>query len=108
MAVTLPLLFMSYSIDDGEFAQRLRNDLQAQGYDVWIDKIGLQPGTADWEEALRQAIRRARAVLLVASPSSRSSSHVKDELRISKMYGQPLIPIWARGDEWMDSIPLGW
>lgn len=102
------MLFMSYSIQDEAIAGRVKGELQARGYNIWIDKVGIAPGTPDWEEALRNAIRNARAMLLLASPTSRNSRHVKDELRIGNMYRLPLVPIWVSGDEWMDSIPMGW
>jgi hypothetical protein len=34
---------------------------------LYIDKVGLKPGTTDWEQALRDAIDVAQAVLLIAS-----------------------------------------
>jgi hypothetical protein len=103
-----PVLFMSYSIQDEAVAARVKAELQGQGYTIWIDKVGLTPGTPDWEEALRNAIRNAGAILLLASPASRNSRYVKDELRIGSMYGLRLIPVWIYGDEWMESIPIGW
>jgi len=90
-----PFVFLSYSRTDSEFVARLRTDLHAQGIEVWIDKEGIQPGTPDWEQALRTAIRAAHAVLLIASPNSRSSRYVKDELRIAGMYQRPVYPIWG-------------
>lgn len=108
MAHSAPMLFVSYSIQDEEIAARVRAELEAQGYGIWIDKVGLTPGTPDWEEVLRNAIRNARAILLLASPASRNSRFVKDELRIGNMYRLPLVPVWVYGDEWMESIPIGW
>jgi hypothetical protein len=103
-----PFVFLSYSRTDSEFVARLRTDLHAQGIEVWIDKEGIQPGTPDWEQALRTAIRAAHAVLLIASPNSRSSRYVKDELRIAGMYQRPVYPIWAEGTQFMDAVPIGW
>ncbi len=101
-------VFISYSRADREFVTRLISDLQAQNVSVWVDEAGLQPGTPDWEEALRHAIRQSFAIVLVASPSSRKSRYVKDELRIASMYQCLVLPIWVDGEEWMDSIPMGW
>lgn len=100
-------VFISYSRQDGEFVARLQADLQARGIHIWIDHQGIKPGTPDWEEALRRAIRKATAVVLVASPESRQSRYVKDELRVAAMYQRPVYPIWAAGSEWMEAIPLG-
>ncbi len=99
--------FISYSRNDRVFVDRLIRDLQAHGITVWIDKRGLKPGTRNWEQALRDAISQSRAILLVASPDSRQSNYVQDELAIAEMSGRPVIPIWAAGKHWMDCIPLG-
>ncbi len=101
-------LFLSYSHTDTPFARRLQEDLQAAGFQMWIDRERLLPGTPDWEESLRQGIRSAQAILVVASPTARLSPYVRDELRIAKMYERPIYPIWADGEVWIDSIPYGW
>ena len=102
-------VFISYSRVNSQFVTRLRADLQSQGINTWIDQEGLRPGTPDWEEALRNAVRAAYAVLLIASPNSRQSPYVKDELSIAKeMYQRPVYPIWVAGEQWMDAIPMGW
>ncbi len=79
-----PFVFVSYSHEDRNFVTRLRTDLQAHGIEVWVDKEGIQAGTPDWEQALRDAIHTAHAVLFIASPDARNSRYVKDELRMSK------------------------
>ncbi|MEP7288798.1 MAG: TIR domain-containing protein [Chloroflexota bacterium] len=107
VSVTQPV-FISYSRADQAFISRLIDDLQARGVRVWIDQSGLEPGTPDWEDALREAIRASRALLLIASPNSRKSRYVKDEIRIAEMYQRPVYPVWASGEQWMESIPMGW
>ena len=71
--------FISYSSKDREFVGRLRADLQVAGVNIWIDQTGLKAGTRDWEQAVRDAIRNAHAVVLIASPNSRQSQPVKGE-----------------------------
>jgi len=101
-------LFVSYSRKDKPFVDRLMADLQSRGMTIWIDNIGLKPGTRNWESGLRTAIREACAVLLVASPDSRQSNYVADEVSIAEMYKVPVYPVWAAGSEWLDSILLGY
>jgi hypothetical protein len=107
MSVSARSIFISYSHQDTEFVDRLRADLEASGFTTWLDKTGLKPGTDDWDEELRRALRDSKALVLVASPSSRRAKVVKDELRIADMYRLVVIPVWAEGVEWMDSIPVG-
>src|SRR6266581_485311 len=103
-----PFIFISYSRADHDLVMRLQSDLLGRGIKIWIDKEDLQPGTPDWEEALRTAIRAAHAVLLIASPNARSSRYVKDELRLAEMYQRPVYPLWVAGTQWMEAVPLGW
>ncbi len=86
---------------------RLIADLEQQQIKVWIDKQGLKPGTRNWENALREAIQNCHAVLLIASPDSRSSNYVQDELALAEMWKRPVYPVWAAGDQWMECIPMG-
>src|SRR5260370_33136249 len=103
-----PFVFLCYARADSELVTRLKSDLLDRGVHVWIDREGLQPGTLDSEEALRTAIRSARAVLLIASPNARGSRYVRDELRIAEMYQRPVYPLWIAWTQWIDAIPLGW
>jgi WD40 repeat protein len=99
-------VFLSYSHADEEFVTRLRTDLEAQEIRVWVDKADLRPGTEEWDEAIRTAIRACQAVVLIASPHARTSVHVKGELRVAEMYQRPVYPVWAAGTRWMDVVPL--
>src|SRR5215468_1480102 len=100
-------IFVSYSRANKEIVERFITDLQSQNLNVWVDKQGLKAGTPNWEQALRDAIRNSHAVLLLASPDSRRSNYVSDELSIAEMYNRPIYPVWAVGEQWADSIIMG-
>lgn len=101
-------VFISYSRKEQSFVERLENSLRQQGLTIWIDTASLTPGTADWEQAIRQGIAYCHAVILVASPSSRESPYVKDELTLAQANGKGVLPVWATGTIWIECIPLGW
>jgi len=102
-------VFISYSRANISFAQRLVADLQRSGFIVWVDQSGLTPGTPDWETALRDAIGKAHAVILIASEEARKSPYVKDELRLAHdVHHLPIYPLWVAGSQWINCIPLGW
>jgi hypothetical protein len=102
-------IFISYSHANISFAKRLLADLQRSGITVWVDQTGLQPGTPDWETALRDAIGKAHAVILIASEDARKSPYVKDELRLANdVHHLPIYPLWVVGTKWINCIPLGW
>ncbi|HVO42117.1 MAG TPA: TIR domain-containing protein, partial [Aggregatilineales bacterium] len=100
-------LFISYSRANKDLVSRLIADLTAYGQQVWIDKRGLKAGTPNWEQALRSALQSSRAVLLVASPESRRSAYVQDELSIAQMYKRPIYPVWVTGEDYIDCVPMG-
>jgi WD40 repeat protein len=102
-----PYVFISYSRADADFVGRLTQDLTEHGIASWMDRDGLRPGTPDWEQEVREAIRAAHALLLVASRDSRQSRLVKAELEVAELYGRPIYPVWAAGEQWIDCVPLG-
>lgn len=99
--------FISYDHDDRDFVEKFGADLEKEQFVIWIDSEGLQPGTRNWEDSVRSAIMASSALLLIATPGSRKSLYVQDELAIADMYDRPIIPFWARGEQWIDSIPMG-
>src|SRR5437879_5475512 len=100
------ILFLSYARSNRDFALQLVDDLTRHGFAVWVDKSGLEPGTPDWDEAIRQAIRRSKALILIASPESRRSPFVSGEIEIAHMYGKPVLPMWSSGEDIRDCLPL--
>jgi WD40 repeat protein len=100
--------FISYSREDLALVDRLRSDLERAEISLWIDRLGLQPGTPDWDEALRDAIEGSQAVLFAASPNSRRSPYVRDELALARASNKPVYPVWIAGDDWLDCVPIGW
>ena len=101
-------VYVAYAQDDRAAAERLHADLQRHGITTWVDDHDLPPGTPNWEQAIRDAIRAAEALLLIASPRTRTSRYIADELRIAELYRRRVYPIWIEGEEWMECVPLGW
>jgi hypothetical protein len=91
-------VFISYSHLDREFCNRLITDLEGEGIVVWIERVGLEPGTPSWNKAIRDAISRSFAVLLLAyPPHSEQSDVVQGELSLARSYGCPIYPLWIDG-----------
>lgn len=93
----LPRVFISSAPADAAFAARLKTDLQNRGV------FAISP---DHERAVHQAIRYANAMLLVASPHTRSSRIVKEHLRIAGMYRRHVVFLWVAGEEVIQALPL--
>jgi nitrile hydratase alpha subunit len=97
---------VSYSREDHRFVETLASDLRKSAFELWLDFEGLQPGTPDWESAVREAIEESFAFLLKASPDSRRSSYVRSELLLAQTRELPIYALWAGGESWIDSIPM--
>jgi hypothetical protein len=87
-------VFVSYSRQDSEFVDQLVRDLKSQGVEVWIDREDLRNrGGARWQEAIAQGIRDCDAFILVMSPRSAESRHVRQELSIAFEREKRVIPV---------------
>jgi formylglycine-generating enzyme required for sulfatase activity len=100
-------VFVSYTRDDRKIVDRLIVDLNKHGINIWIDQENVKSGTRDWENAIRKALNESRAFILIASPASRDSLYVRDEIAIADDLGVPIFPVWAEGTRWRDCVPLG-
>jgi hypothetical protein len=102
-----PYVFISYPRVEEAFAKHLEQDLRAHGLLVWRDETNINPGTSDWEAAIRDAISHAYAVVLIASPSVIKSLNIKGELNLAKRYHpKSIYPIWIDGTNWSDCVPI--
>jgi hypothetical protein len=65
-----PLLFLSYARRDAsDLADRLKGDLEAGGYRVWLDRPEIKPGGA-WEHQIVDGLRAAQLLVAVLTPSA--------------------------------------
>src|SRR5512141_1925214 len=89
-------LFLSYSRKDYYFAESLAFHLLRKGVPVWLDVRDLEPGK-DWERSLEDALDAASAVVLVASPASVESPHVRSEWERALRQGKRVVLARFRG-----------
>lgn len=85
-------VFISYSRADVDFALKLGKDLKAKGINVWVDKLDIKPGEI-WDNAVEEAMKTSRKVVIILSPTSVSSLNVMDELSYAFDEGKTIIPV---------------
>ena len=95
---------MSYSRKDADFVEQLNRGLSAYGYHAWVDTSDIhRSGDDRWRTSIVAAIRHSKAMILVLSPDSTSSTNVLRELSVAADTHIRLIPIVCRKCE----IPEG-
>lgn len=85
----LPDIFLSYSRDDQTVARRFAEALQRAGFRVWWDQT-LRSGEA-YDEVTEQALKSAKAVVVLWSKASVASRWVRAEATIADRAGT-LVP----------------
>ncbi len=78
-------VFISYSRADVEAARRFARAFEALGFSVWWD-VALRSGET-FDEAIEQALRAAKAVVVLWSPNSIGSRWVRTEATIADRNG---------------------
>lgn len=99
-------VFISYARADSSVARQVIDLLRQHAIETWIDHRDIEPGTSDWEEAIREAIRQTSVVILLASLDSRQSSSVRGELAVAHSENRCVIPLWINGSVWTNCVPL--
>jgi hypothetical protein len=89
-------LFISYAAADRETAEQLAARLESEGWSVWWDRE-IPIGTS-FDVAIDQALKEARAVVVLWSPASVVSEWVKSEAGEAKRQGR-LLPVIIRSTE---------
>ena len=84
-------LFISYSRQDGEAAQKVVAALRKAGHHCWMDTTSI-PGGARWLREIQGAIDRCERVIALVSDSFVDSEWVEEELLYARQVGKPAIP----------------
>lgn len=83
-------IFISYSPRDSESVESIVSQMEAEGFDVWLDREDTGPG-GEWRAQVVEAIDTAEAFVLILSPDSGASDHVLKELNLAEEALEPFI-----------------
>lgn len=84
-------VFVSHRHRDSVWAKSLVKQLQARGFEVWLDESELRPGD-DLAEQIRQAIRESDTVVSVIG-GQQPSPNVLVEMGMALAQGKRVLPI---------------
>jgi hypothetical protein len=85
-------IFISYCHCDGDFAENLASRLKENGFEIWMDEIGLAGGD-EWREEIDKSIRGSEALVLIVTPESKNSFYVTYEWIFALGAGVKVVPI---------------
>jgi hypothetical protein len=78
--VIRPKVFLSYSHEDRDTAEKIAKDLRLNGIDVWFDKWEILPGDSLIQKIFEEGLSGANAFIILISKNSVESKWVKQEL----------------------------
>ncbi len=103
-------VFISYSQSDSSLAARVSEELRKNGLEVWDAQLNLLPGD-NWAAQVGRALEESDAMVVLLTPNSISSPHVKAEMAFalgSKSYSNRLIPVAVGGREQLPQGEVPW
>ena len=80
-------LFISYGREPDviQFVQRLKSDLESNGFSVWLDTRDI-PAGSDWRGAIGAGLSQCKAILPVITSRFIGSRYCVNEVSISEHY----------------------
>lgn len=97
------MVFISYATADRNEALKVCEAIERRGTRCWISMRDVPPG-ANYQEAIVQSLRTARAVVLVFSEKANSSDEIKKELSLASRYRVPVIALRLKDVEPSDAF----
>ncbi len=88
----MPDCFISYSSVDEELARFVEAHLRAQGLDVFLASVSLQPGQR-WSEVIWASLRTSKWVVFLASRAACQSAYAQQELGAALVSEKQIVPI---------------
>ncbi len=88
-------IFICYSRQDTEFAEKLVGDLRSRGVDLFFDQQDIMPGD-EWDTTVEHALDNTPWLLVILSPDSVASQNVMDEVGQALSSKKKVIPILYR------------
>ena len=75
-------IFLSHANQDAEFARRLADDLELEGWHVWLAPDSIAPGE-QWAGAIERGLATSAVFMLVLSPDAVASRWVQTEMNVA-------------------------
>ena len=101
-------IFISHASADIEIARSLKTELELIGATIWMAADQIQGG-ANFAKEITESISTSDAVLVLLSPDSIASPHVKREVNLTIDRQKTLIPVLIGENEgFVNTLPSDW
>jgi hypothetical protein len=91
-------VFLSYARGDDEaFVKGLYEDLTAEGFEVWWDRVSMPSGALTFLQVIRDAIHGADRLVVVIGPKAVTSDHIRAEWQHALVEDKVVVPILRLG-----------
>ncbi len=88
-------IFISYSHQDNDYAHELANEIETQGFTVWIDDL-INYGDR-WSREIEIHLNACKVFILIMSPESFDSDWVHNELSYAQDLDKRIFPLLLKG-----------
>jgi transcriptional regulator with XRE-family HTH domain len=101
----VPSVYLAYAPDDEDYAHRLGQHLETQGFCICNNKE-VTKCTPQWRDGLCDILRKTQAVVTVLSPHTRKDRVVLEELALAEQQHCLVLGIWIAGKRWKEVLPV--
>lgn len=98
-------IYLNYSHADVDAAHQLYTALTEANFRVWVDN-GMEPGSAEWRQAARQALKESSCMVVLLSPNAARSEPVEEIVGFARISRKPIFSALVAG-ELRRATPLG-
>jgi predicted ATPase/DNA-binding NarL/FixJ family response regulator/transcriptional regulator with XRE-family HTH domain len=101
------IVFIASAYADAErkFVVSLKKELAARDITLWSSGLVKRQAAHHKSAILEEVIRAVQLVLVILSPHSKGSTHVRHSRDLARHFKQPVCEIWIEGESLQDCLP---
>jgi transcriptional regulator with XRE-family HTH domain len=102
-----PFVLLAASYVDAEKAIvfHLKTALQERGITLWSSRQLGKQSNGNARATVHEVVHGATAILVILSPESRTSRHVRESLEMASIYQRQVCGVWIEGEHWQECVP---
>lgn len=104
---TTRIVFLASAYADAErkFVVSLKKELAARDMTLWSSVLVKRQAAHHKSSILEEVIQAAQLVLVILSPHSKGSTHVRHSRDLARHFKKPVCEVWIEGESLLDCLP---